>query len=242
MRIGVVVALAAAAAGGDPADSKPSAAELQRLTQQRFDANAANDRAFYERLLAPNFLLMEPFAFPAVDKKAYLDAEFPPGRAPRPRSRITGFQARVAGETAIVSYEVVEPFPLGAGQEFPRVSRRLDTYARVDGAWRLTSMAIAEPPSWPRVAAVAPGLYAEYAGAYRLSPDVVVVVTNENGHLMMELSGQAKVELFPESADSFFDTTDSPLARTTFERDASGKVVAQVYRSGSQELRAPKIR
>jgi hypothetical protein len=40
---------------------------------------------------------------------------------------------------------------------------------------------------------------------------------------------------------TFFDRSDSPQARTVFERDASGKVVAQTYRSMGQTLRAVKV-
>lgn len=65
---------------------------------------------------------------------------------------------------------------------------------------------------------------------------------NESGHLMAEMTGQAKTELFPESATTFFDRSDSPMARTIFERDAAGNVVAQIYRSHGQKLRAAKIK
>lgn len=49
-----IVALAAV-----PSDDS---AELRRLTEQRFAANAASDRSFYERLLAPSFVLLNPDA------------------------------------------------------------------------------------------------------------------------------------------------------------------------------------
>lgn len=242
MLLVALVGSTSAAHGASPAGPARGSDELARLTQSRFEANARNDRAFYEQLLAPNFLFLEPFRFPAKGKNAYLAEEFPAGRPSRPRSTISNFQAQLSGDTAVVSYEVVEPFPLGGGQDFKQLSRRLDTYTRTNGAWRLTSMAVAEPPSWPPVAKVPVGLYEEYAGTYRLSGEAVAIVSIEHGHLMLQMPGQAKVELFPESANSFFDRTDSPLARTTFERDASGRVVAQVYRSGGQELRTNKVR
>ena len=143
---------------------------------------------------------------------------------------------------AVVSYEIVEPYPLGGGQQFELVSRRLDTYARIQGAWRLLSMAITEPPTWPEVAAIDPKLYSEYAGTYQLGPETFITITNQSMHLMAEVTSQEKVELFPENATTFFDRSDSPLARTVFERDSSGKVVAQVYRSLGQSLRARRIR
>jgi hypothetical protein len=53
---------------------------------------------------------------------------------------------------------------------------------------------------------------------------------------MARVTGQPPSELFPENATTFFDRTDSPLARTVFERDASGRVVAQVYRARGSEF------
>jgi hypothetical protein len=103
-------------------------------------------------------------------------------------------------------------------------------------------MAVAEPPGWPEVAAIDPKLRAEYAGVYELSADTLITVTHDMGRLMTPVTGQERVELFPENATTFFDRTDSPLARTVFERDASGKVVAQIYRAQGQRLRARKIK
>jgi hypothetical protein len=231
----MLLALALVAATG-------GAAELEQLTRQRFDANAANDRGFYERLLAPNFLLLHPHGAPAFGKAAFLDAEFPAGRPARAKSRVSGLEALVQGDTGVVTYEVAEPYPIGGDQPFEARSRRLDTYARIDGAWRLLSMAVAETASWPEAAVVDPRLYAEYAGTYELSAETRIVVTVEGGRLLATVTGQPTVELFPENATTFFDRSDSPLARTVFERDASGAVVAQAYRSMGQVLRARKIR
>lgn len=231
----MLLALALAAATG-------GTAELEALTQRRFEANAANDRAFYERLLAPNFLLLHPHGVPAYDKAAFLDAEFPAGRPKRPPGRISGLEAKVHGDTGVVTYEVAEPYPIGGDQHFEARSRRLDTYARIDGAWRLLSMAVAETASRPDVAVVDPRVLADYAGTYELSPETRIVVTVEGGRLMAVVTGQPPVELFPENPTTFFDRTDSPLARTVFERDASGAVIAQVYRAMGQTLRARKIR
>lgn len=64
---------------------------------------------------------------------------------------------------------------------------------------------------------------------------------NEHGRLMAATPRQGTVELFPESGRTFFDRTDSPLARTVFERDEAGKVVALVYRGPSQRVRGVKV-
>jgi len=236
----VTAATAAATAAAPQTPAGREAEALHRLTIDRFDANARNDRAFYERLLLPAFMMQTPFTFPPLTKQQYLDGEFTPGRPVRPKSTISAFEALVDGDRAVVRYEVAEPYPIGGSQPFETRSRRLDTYVRVAGAWRLLSMAIAETPTWPAVAAIDPALYAAYAGVYRLSATTSIVVTHAGGRLFAQVTGQERVELFPENATTFFDRTDSPLARTIFERDSSGQVVAQIYRAQGQQLRAVK--
>jgi hypothetical protein len=234
------LAWAVAAVGGPPAGE--DAARLDRLTRERFAANAAGDRGFYERLLAPHFQLLEPFR-PPVTRREYLDAEFgrrPPGVRLPPRE-VSDLRALVDGGTATVTYRVAEPTQVG-----PLLVRlqtlRLDTYVRRDGRWQLTSMSVSEIASWPDVAAVDPATLSEYAGTYRLAPGVEVEVTTDGQHLYAALAGQERVELFPESAASFFDRTDSPLARTVFLRDPDGRVVAQAYRFQGQTVRYDRVR
>lgn len=240
----LLIALILAASGNvlGRAPEAAGAAEFQQLTERRFEANAAGDRAFYERLLAENAFVLLPSRRP-MTKVEYLDYEF--GSRPAGhrgvKTGIADFRALVSADTAVVSYLAIEPTPLG-DQKFELRTGRIDTYVRIDGAWRLLSMSIVEPPTWPDVATIDPQLYSDYTGTYQVSAGIFVVVTNEAGHLMTAMTGQSKSELIPESPTTFFDRTDSPYARTVFERDGSGKVVAQVYRLQGQKIRAVRIR
>jgi hypothetical protein len=214
---------------------------LYQLTQQRFAANANNDRQFYQQLLADNFLLLEPFG-KTLNKKAYLAQEFDL-RADGYRGTVAtvgGFEANILGDAATTSYQVIEPTLLGE-QRFESRSHRLDTYVRQKGKWLLLSMSIAVSPSWPEVAKIDTRVYQDYVGTYQFSPTAQILISEENGHLMASVTGQAKVELFPEDPTTFFDRSDDPLARTLFERDESGKVVAQIYRAQGQSTRAIKL-
>jgi hypothetical protein len=242
----VLVASVIALSGSGFAQAQSAAtddvSELRQLTERRFAANAANDRPFYERLIAENALILLPNRRP-LTKRAYLDHEFLSRRAGYHGASATvhDFRAVVDRDSAVVSYLAVEPTALG-DQTFEVRTGRIDTYIRLKGEWRLLSMAMMEVPSWPDAATIDPKLYSDYAGTYQLSPDIFVVVTNEDGHLMSAMTGQDQSELFPENATTFFDRTDSPLARTIFERDSSGNVVAQIYRSHGQRIRARKIK
>ena len=216
--------------------------ELRKLTERRFAANLENDRSFYEQLLAPNFVILPGNDAP-LSKTAYLDREFPKGRetSRRLNAVVTDVTVRIDEDSAVVSYRVAEPTAIG-DQRFEARSTRVDTYVRKGGAWRLLSMAAADVATWPDAAAVDPRLLDEYAGTYQMSLGYLIVVTHEAGRLMAEVTGQSKVELFAENATTFFDRTDSVFARTVFERDTSGKVVAQVYLAQGQRIRALKIR
>jgi hypothetical protein len=215
--------------------------EIEELVRQRYLANARNDRAHYERLLAPNFRMLVPYA-EAIDRKAYLDAEFPPGRPARRPGEVRDVRVAVAGDSATAQYTVVEHYPLAEDLSFDTPSSRLESYVRLDGSWRLLTAAIADVPSWPEALALDAETLSAYVGDYAFSSSTRVTISVEHGQLMADFSGQGKVPLFAESANTFFDKSDSPLARTVFERDAAGQVVAQVYRSHGQVLRARKMK
>jgi len=215
-----------------------SAEQFQKLTEARLDANLANNREFYERLLAPDYQIL--YATSAIrNKQQYLQAEgFQPESAGHRglKQTVADFHAYVQGETAIVTYRLVQHTPFGAQVfDFPMI--HLDTYSRHNGEWKLFSMAVADLPSWPDVAKINPKLYAEYAGTYEIAPDATLTVTNENGHLFGQLSRQEKSEWFPENETTFFDKNAGANERMVFER-ASSKVVACVFRSHGQKIRA----
>ena len=119
-------------------------ADLRALTEARFAANAGNDRAFYERLLAPNVIVLLPKHAPQA-KAEYLAEEFGQRTGPStgPRATLRDFRAQVDGDTAVVTYKEVEPTQVG-DQVFEVRTERLDTDVRQRGEWRLLSMATVE--------------------------------------------------------------------------------------------------
>ena len=61
-----------------------------------------------------------------------------------------------------------------------------------------------------------------YVGSYEIVPQFVMTVTLENGKLMVQATGQPKLEMFPESATKFFLKVVD--AQISFVSDKSGKV------------------
>jgi CubicO group peptidase (beta-lactamase class C family) len=86
-------------------------------------------------------------------------------------------------------------------------------------------------------AKVDPKLFDDYAGRYEADePKVTVTVTREGDRLMARLTGQPKLQLFPESETSFFDKAVD--ARVEFIKDKSGKVTHLVIHQGGVDLKA----
>ncbi len=216
---------------------------FQKLTEARLDANLANNREFYDKLLAPDFRIL--YATSAIrNKQQYLEAEgfLPESTGHRGlKPAISEFHAYVDGDTAIATYTLVQRTPFGS-QVFDLPLVHLDTYSRRSGEWKLLSMAVADLPSWPDVASVNPKRYADYVGTYEIAPEATVTVTNESGRLFGQLSRQNKSEWFPENETTFFDKNAGANERMVFERGAGGKIVACIFRSHGQKIRATKIK
>jgi serine-type D-Ala-D-Ala carboxypeptidase/endopeptidase len=61
-----------------------------------------------------------------------------------------------------------------------------------------------------------------YVGDYAITPQFVMAVTTEDGQLMVQATGQGKLEFFPESPRKFFCKVVD--AKITFMKGANGKV------------------
>jgi len=79
-----------------------------------------------------------------------------------------------------------------------------------------------------------------YVGQYELAPNRIMTITNENGKLMAQATGQGKTELFAESETTFFPKVIE--ATLTFVKDAQGQVTGLVLRQGGRDNPAKKIK
>jgi CubicO group peptidase (beta-lactamase class C family) len=99
-----------------------------------------------------------------------------------------------------------------------------------------------EPLTLPvehKVAAIDPKLYDAYLGRYALGPTLILTVTHDEDRLMVQLTGQPKFQIFPESENEFF--LRAVDAQLTFVKDADGKVVALILHQNGRDQRARKI-
>jgi CubicO group peptidase (beta-lactamase class C family) len=98
-----------------------------------------------------------------------------------------------------------------------------------------------KPPAAKHVAIrIDPAIYDAYAGTYRLAPGVEFTVRREKDQLLVQLTGQDFLPVFPESETGFFyKVVDAQL---TFEKDKSGAVKSLVLHQSGLDQRATKVK
>jgi serine-type D-Ala-D-Ala carboxypeptidase/endopeptidase len=77
-----------------------------------------------------------------------------------------------------------------------------------------------------------------YVGHYELAPSFVIAITKEDGHLMLQATGQPKFELFAESDRKFFLKVVD--AQITFVKDAKETVTELILHQGGANQHAKK--
>ncbi len=217
----------------------PEANQYWHLKQERMEAYRARDRAAMERLLSPSFVAMS-VGGEHQSRDQYLASEFSSERqaGPTTETEVADFNVTRVGSTLILAYRETERSNV-AGQVFEVHLSRLDVYVRQRGRWLLQTMSAVRLPEAPRTIEVSAARLAEYVGVYQYGPGITSTVRLVSGRLMEQSTGNPEVEMLPVGPDEFYSPPDLE-ARAVFERDASGRVIAQVYRSGAQTLRAPR--
>lgn len=87
--------------------------------------------------------------------------------------------------------------------------------------------------------AVAPAVYADYAGHYQLEDGPGLAIIHRDNHLFIQVTGQPEVEAFPESDHTFF--LKLVPAQITFQRSADGRVDRLVLHQGGLDMPARRI-
>jgi hypothetical protein len=86
--------------------------------------------------------------------------------------------------------------------------------------------------------AVDPGLLDRLSGRYAL-PGVVLKITRQDGHLLLQENEEAPGQLFPEAELRFLSKTSDDVV--TFELDVNGKVTRLVIHTGGRSIPVNRI-
>jgi CubicO group peptidase (beta-lactamase class C family) len=97
-----------------------------------------------------------------------------------------------------------------------------------------------QPPKARNVAQVDPNIFDSYVGQYKF-PIIrtTITVTREGRQLFARLTGQSRLEVFPESeTDFFYRVVDAQL---TFRKDATGAVTDVILHQNGRHQKAAKV-
>ena len=77
-----------------------------------------------------------------------------------------------------------------------------------------------------------------YVGSYQLAPSAILAISREGDQLFVQLTGQPKFPLYPESERKFFLKVVD--AQITFDTDAQGKTTQAVLHQGGRDMPAKR--
>ena len=83
-------------------------------------------------------------------------------------------------------------------------------------------------------------LYDSYVGQYELAPNFILTITNEDGKLMGQATGQGKLELSPTSETEF--QVKGLEAQVTFVKNEQGQVTELILNQNGRKMPAKKIK
>jgi CubicO group peptidase (beta-lactamase class C family) len=108
----------------------------------------------------------------------------------------------------------------------------------------LAAIACGDPYTLPRarkVARIAPEVLDAYVGRYELTPKVHLTITREGDHLMVQPTGQPRLELFPESETEFFLKPIDVQIIFVKDGQGQGKVTHLMFHQGGRATRAKRL-
>jgi CubicO group peptidase (beta-lactamase class C family) len=87
--------------------------------------------------------------------------------------------------------------------------------------------------------AVDPRLFDGYVGRYALAPNLILTVTSEGGRLYVQVTGQARFQVFAESERKYFYRVVD--AQITFETDDQGRAVRLILHQFGMDIPGKRI-
>jgi CubicO group peptidase (beta-lactamase class C family) len=104
---------------------------------------------------------------------------------------------------------------------------------------------IADEYGWPDyhstarvVLRIDPKILAGYVGTFELRKDFDLVVTSENGQLIVQAAGEGRIPMYAESEMKFFSTIIP--AEIEFVKDAQGDVTQLILHRSGHDMKAPR--
>ncbi len=84
-----------------------------------------------------------------------------------------------------------------------------------------------------------PKVFDNYTGSYQMTAAVILTISREGDRLFVQLTGQPKLQIFPEAERKFF--LKAVDAQITFDVDADGKATQAVLHQNGRDITAKRI-
>ena len=101
------------------------------------------------------------------------------------------------------------------------------------------SLAKVEPPQEHKEIAVDTKIFDTYVGSYQLGPSAILTISRDGDRLFSQLTGQPKIQLFPEGERKFF--VKEVDAQWTFDTDAQGQATQVTLHQNGRDVAAKRM-
>lgn len=116
-------------------------------------------------------------------------------------------------------------------------SMRVDAWGQ--RLYKLLTTGEAEPLKLPKTVHLDADALDPLTGKYDLAPGLIVTISRQENHLLIQLTGQPKVAFYPESTTQFYCRVVE--ASITFEAGDDGAITKLVIHQGGQDLSAKRV-
>jgi ketosteroid isomerase-like protein len=206
---------------------------IKRQSQEFSDASASGNAAVLARYLDDHVIFLNETGEVAT-KKDIVDSASPTPKGQSNSLTQTGFAVQVHGTTAVTKFTDVlnQQFH---GQTLQIKFLSTEVWLKEGRDWRMISSQTMTQVDDPPSIALPPSVLDEYVGTYQAGSDFTYKVARDANGITGAAGDAQPVALKAELKDVLF-TPGVAQKRKIFQRDASGKVTALVFRYAGHDI------
>ena len=209
--------------------------ELKRLENEWLNSYLRGDKQTFDRIVADDFTRTDESGKFATKAEERALVQAPPASVSASLTN-EDMHVRVYGNSAIVTGLIVSRVQGSLSFQ----SRFTDTFIKRGGRWQVVARHYSRVPTERTSINVNSRIYDDYVGQYDIASNVLLDITKEGEKLMSQTTGQAKMELLPESEIEFF--IKGFTAQFVFVRDGTGKVTKLIINQEGQRVTINRVK
>jgi len=209
--------------------------ELKRLENEWLNSYLRGDKQTFDRIVADDFTRTDESGKFATKAEERALVQAPPASVSASLTN-EDMHVRVYGNSAIVTGLIVSRVQGSLSFQ----SRFTDTFIKRGARWQVVARHYSRVPAERTSINVDSKIYDDYVGQYEIDSNVLLDITKEGEKLMSQTTGQAKMELLPESEIEFF--IKGFTAQFVFVRDGTGKVTKLIINQEGQRVTINRVK